>query len=450
MMDSTNLQDQGAIHPDGAVTPLAVQRACQLYDPPFYLYDEAAIINQCYKLLNIPQAFGLTVRYAMKANPNRAILDIISGAGIKMEMSSFNEAKRAHHTGIAYSDMLLTSQYTGPCEEQQMLMSMIESGLSYTICSLKQLREILKRSGGRKLKLSLRIHPGEGSGESASRDTGSAYASFGMMKWDVTKAYKMAAAANISFDRIHVHIGSGSDPQKWMQNVNRTLDLIEKMLPDVTIVNLGGGYRVKRMPHEIEANIDKLGQYAKEQLQNFAKKTGRKLQLEIEPGSFIIANSGFLVTRVIDKKPGLEKNFTFIILNGGMEYNIRPLMYGSEHPFYLFGRDGQIKYSEFQQTEKSHTACAIVGRCCETGDSQSIDKNGKIKPRQMIEPEINDIFLIGGTGAYCAAMAPHNYNSYLQAPELLLRTNGHYQLIKRGQTLEQVMMNELPLVPTLP
>jgi len=87
----------------------------------------------------------------------------------------------------------------------------------------------------------------------------------------------------------------------------------------------------------------------------------------------------------------------------------------------------------------------IAGRCCESGDAQSLDSEGHILERRMAEPEIGDIIVIGGTGAYCSAMSPFNYNSHTQAPEVLLRENGKLQLIRKGQTLQQIIENELPL-----
>jgi len=87
----------------------------------------------------------------------------------------------------------------------------------------------------------------------------------------------------------------------------------------------------------------------------------------------------------------------------------------------------------------------VVGRCCESGDSQTLDSRHHILPRVMTAPEIGDYLIIGGTGAYCASMTPFNYNSHTQAPELLFRQDGSIQIIRKQQTLEQITQNECSL-----
>jgi diaminopimelate decarboxylase len=130
-----------------------------------------------------------------------------------------------------------------------------------------------------------------------------------------------------------------------------------------------------------------------------------------------------------------------------MEVNTRPLLYGSRHPFYVIGADGALKSSEhdLSRLDPRRDARVVVGRCCESGDSQSLDEAGHIVPRVMAAAEPGDLVVVGGAGAYCASMSPFNYNSHLQAPEVLLRADGRLQLIRRAQTLEQVTANETGL-----
>jgi diaminopimelate decarboxylase len=85
----------------------------------------------------------------------------------------------------------------------------------------------------------------------------------------------------------------------------------------------------------------------------------------------------------------------------------------------------------------------VVGTCCETGDSLCLDGDSNSAPRPMAEPETGDLVVIGGAGAYCSAMTPFNYNSHLQAPEVLYTTDGRLKLIRRRQTLEQMLINEI-------
>ena len=97
---------------------------------------------------------------------------------------------------------------------------------------------------------------------------------------------------------------------------------------------------------------------------------------------------------------------------------------------------------EGSQDSKSGYSAVPVGRCCESGDSQSLDTSGLNVPRKMMEPEAGDFFVIGGAGAYCSAMSPMNYNSHVQAPEILYTCDGKLEVIRARQTLEQLLANE--------
>ena len=197
------------------------------------------------------------------------------------------------------------------------------------------------------VSLAVRIHTGKGSGASATRDTASPYASFGLPLDDLPQFLERAERYPLRFDCVHGHIGSGSDPAVWMEHVDRMLSVTEAHFPQAERINLGGGFRVARMPDEAEADIEGLGSYAAERFLNFAKRTGRTPILEIEPGSFVTANAGTLITRVLDVKRNPQSGWTFVITDGGMDANIRPLIYGARHPFTLLREDGALLWSEW-------------------------------------------------------------------------------------------------------
>ncbi|MCL2696115.1 MAG: hypothetical protein FWE69_07305, partial [Clostridiales bacterium] len=156
------------------------------------------------------------------------------------------------------------------------------------------------------------------------------------------------------------------------------------------------------------------------------------------------ANAGYAVTRVIDKKKTGDSGLDFLIVDGSLNINARPLLYGSQHPFYIIARDGRLLSSEFGGDPRGHGfEAVVVGTCCESGDSQCLNAAGANTPRVMAEPAVDDLVVIGGTGAYCSSMTPMNYNSHLQIPEVLWKTDGNFQLIRKKQTLEQLLVNEV-------
>ncbi len=412
---------------------------------PFYLYDEAQIIKKCDTALSMPNAYGLGVRYAMKANSTKAILKTITGQGINIDASSLNEAKRAHMAGVSLDRIMLTTQEVPFGFERKELETFILKGMKYNVCSLNQYNCIKDFAIKNNVQLSVRIHPGVGSGESATRNTGDNYSCFGVHLSNLPQLLADAKDNGIVFNQVHVHIGSGADPVKWRENIDLELSIIEKYFDSsVKTVSFGGGIKEARMPNEIMADINDLGEYAKAKITEFYEKTGIKLKAEIEPGTFIVANSGYCVTTVIDKKDTGTDGLNFVLLNGGMEINARPLMYASKHPFYVVSKEHGLKSSEFnEEDKKSSYKAVVVGRCCESGDSQCLDENDTPIECAMIEPEIDDLMVIGGTGAYCSSMTPFNYNSHQQIAEIMVKENKEQVVIRKRQSLEQIVANEI-------
>jgi diaminopimelate decarboxylase len=432
----------GRLNDFGGVSTEHIVDIYEKYGSPAYIYDWAAIADRCRRSLSMPSAFGLTARYAMKANSNRTLLREITGLGLHIDASSLAEARRAVMAGVSCDKIMLSSQEI-PCgSEWDTLESMISDGMLYNVCSLRQLRLIGKFAARGGIALSMRVHPGVGSGESASRNTGDHYSCFGVHLRDVAEALEYARGLGLRFTQVHAHIGSGGDTEMWRENIERELAILDRYFPDATSISFGGGLKEARMPGEGSADTQALGEYAAQRLSAFHERTGRKLRMEIEPGTYIIANAGYALTRVMDKKSTGEGGFNFVVVNGGMELNARPAMYGSRHPFYVVSREGKLLSSEFRHTGGGYSAI-VAGRCCESGDTQNIGADGYSSPRAMAEPEVGDFVVIGGVGAYCSSMAPFNYNSYSQAPEILVRQDGSTQLIRRKQELEQIVANEI-------
>lgn len=444
--EQTTARPLAPMNPFGNVTPGRVVDAARRFGTPLYLYDESLIIERCRALLRMPNAFGLEVRYAMKANPSLALLQTIAKEGLGADASSLNEAKRAHRAGIPYERIMLTTQDVPHGDERALLERMLIEGITYNLCSQHQLEVLLPFLRQHPAKIAIRVNPGVGAGESVTRNTGDKYSSFGVHLWQLDGIKNLLSKSGMRLEHVHAHIGSGGDPQIWRENIDRMLELVERHFPDAKVVNLGGGFKEARMPDEIAANIKDLGEYAKIRFTEFRERTGRVLAMAVEPGTFVVANAGYLISSVLDIKSSGPDGFEFLILNAGMEANTRPLLYGSRHPFYVVSARGELLSSEFDLENGTYplSECVVVGRCCESGDSQTIDDHGHVVPRRLAVSRPGDYVIIGGAGAYCSSMSLINYNSYLQAPEVLLHADGALSLIRKQQTFEQMVANELP------
>ncbi len=455
------------IGPGGIPAAAAVQ-AARRFGTPLYLYHEGLIVERCRRFTAMPNAFGVLPRYAMKANSSRALLQLITAQGFSIDASSLNEARRAVLAGIDPAKILLTAQEVPRGEDRSDLEDLILKGLKYNVCSLTQQRAVAPFAAQNGIPLGMRIHPGVGSGESASRNTGDKYSCFGVHLTDVPKALELAEDYGLTFDLVHVHIGSGGDPEAWRDNIRRELGFIEEFFPDATTVNFGGGFKEARMPDETPADIEDLGLTAKSELESFHARTGRALTMEVEPGNFIVANAGSVVTSVLDIKQTGADGFRFVLVDGGMEVIARPLLYGARHPFTVLDRDGNVlsddwrpgapsaeerrqgeapaehpQAGETRTGERPLEGLIVVGRCCESGDSLTLDAAHNKTPRRMALPEVGDYLVVGGAGAYCSSMSLVNYNSFAQPPEVLLERSGDLKLIRSRQSLEQMTANEV-------
>ena len=228
--------------------------------------------------------------------------------------------------------------------------------------------------------------------------------------------------------RVHTHIGSGSDPAVWQRTSGMSLDLV-KQLPTVKILNLGGGYKVGRMSTETSTDLGVIGAPVRELFESFAKDDGRELKLEIEPGTFLVANSASLLTTVQDVVSTGGGGFDFLKLDSGMTELLRPSLYGSQHPAVL------VPHTAGAARAADGRKYVAVGHCCESGDlvTPEPDEAETLGPRALGgEAQDGDLLVIEGAGAYCSSMCTKNYNSFPEAPEVMLDGNGAPHIIRKS------------------
>ena len=402
------------------------------FGTPAYVYDLARLEEQAEKALAFPNAFGLTVRYAMKASPNAAILKVFRKKGLNIDASSGYEVHRAVKAGFDYADISLSTQ-----EFPDFFPELVEKGLKVNACSLSQLEAFGKAFPGG--DIGLRFNPGLGSGGTGKTNVGGPSSSFGIWHELLPEAKALCEKYDLNVVRIHTHIGSGSDPAVWTKTSGMSLDLC-RSFPTVRTLNLGGGYKVGRMAYEQSTDLQVVGSPVKELFEAYAEETGVELRLEIEPGTFLLANSCAIVTTVQDKvTTGTDEGHTFLKLDAGMTEVLRPSLYAAQHPLVAVAADGTSPAT----TEKY----VVVGHCCESGDllTPGPDDAESIAEREMGAVERGDMLVVEGAGAYCAGMSSKNYNSFPEAPEVMRGRDGKMHLIRKRQTLEQITTNEVEL-----
>eukprot|EP00184_Porphyridium_aerugineum_P002616 CAMPEP_0184693308 /NCGR_PEP_ID=MMETSP0313-20130426/1558_1 /TAXON_ID=2792 /ORGANISM="Porphyridium aerugineum, Strain SAG 1380-2" /LENGTH=496 /DNA_ID=CAMNT_0027151353 /DNA_START=54 /DNA_END=1544 /DNA_ORIENTATION=+ len=398
---------------------------------PCYCYDLATLEKQAKNMLAFPNAYGLTVRYAMKASPNAAILKVFHKLGLHIDASSGYEVKRAIHAGFEPERISLSTQ-----ELPANFAELIDMGVKINACSLSQLSRIGEKRPG--AKVGIRVNPGMGSGGTGKTNVGGPSSSFGIWYELLPQAKEIVAKHKLNVVRVHTHIGSGSDPAVWTKVSGSSIALCEQF-PSVDTLNLGGGYKVARAIGEKGTDPQVIGQPVKQAFEEFAAKTGRKLKLEIEPGTYLLANSASLVATVQDIVTTGKSGHEFIKLDAGMTEVLRPSLYGANHPVIIIPKD---KANSGQTSNY-----VVVGHCCESGDliTCAPGEPETLDDRPMNKAHIGDVCVVEGVGAYCAGMSSKNYNSFPEAPEAMLDKQGNVILIRKKQEPEQIWQNEVAL-----
>lgn len=379
-----------------------LQKLAEQHGTPLFVYSKDALHGRAEQLARLELPYGFTPRYAAKANMHPDIIKTFDEYGLAFDASSSYEANKLMEMGVKGEAISLSSQ-----QPAHNLDDLLENGVRYVATSLHQLGLYLS-SPNRNDTVGLRVNPGLGAGHNNRTTTGGANSSFGLWNEYVDDALSLAKASGVRITTLHVHIGSGADPHMWAAVMDTALELVERM-PDVTTLDIGGGFKVKRFSDEQEADMTAIALAFSERLVRFGTVMGREIHLEVEPGTWLVAHAGVLLSTVVDIVDTGEDGHTFLRLDTGMNDIIRPSMYGAQHQMKILS----------ESDEKKHYV--VVGHNCETGDILTPapgDPEG-LEPRLLTKAAIGDILAIYDAGAYCASFAAHGYNSYPSAKEIL-------------------------------
>jgi len=410
------------------LSPEEVRQVAAEHGTPVFVYDEATLIARAEAVLNFPRAYGLTARYAMKALPTAAVIRVLNRTGLHIDASSGFEAERALRAGVPAEQIQITAQ-----ELPRNLKELVEQGVLFNACSMNQLRAFGTLFPD--TDVSVRINPGLGSGHSNRTNVGGPSSSFGIWHEHLDEVKAIAAEYGLKITGMHTHIGSGSDPDTWAHCAGLSLGIVER-LPDVTRLSLGGGFKVGRMAGEVSADMALIGERVKQDFMDFSSQHGRRLHLEVEPGTFLVANAGALVCTVADIVDTGEDGHTFLKIDAGMTEIVRPAMYGAQHPIIVIPKTDETR---------GHGSYLVAGHCCESGDILTPEPGNPegLLERELTEAKTGDYLVIEGAGAYCAGMASKNYNAFPECAELLRDKDGAFSVIRNRQTLDQLLQNEV-------
>ncbi len=356
---------------------------------PVYVYDESTIIEQIESLKSL-QAVD-KILYAVKANPSTDILSTMHRNGVGFEAVSPGELLRLKEMwgDLEELDVLFTPNFA----RQNEYWWAFDQGVTVTIDNLYALREWVELLHDR--DIFLRLDPGHGEGHHRYVRTAGESSKFGISADELDIAAALCRKHDIRVRGLHAHSGSGILNYENWDRVLTFLSQQRHRFPHVRVMDIGGGLGIKENPADAGLNLKALDNMLLRH-----KKNLPGIEFWIEPGRYLVANAGVLLSRVTQIK--WKGETTYVGLDTGMNSLIRPALYGAWHPIVNLSRINE---------EPSQMA-TVVGPLCETGDVLGRD-------RYLPRSREGDVMLIANTGAYGRAMASH-YNLRKPAKELYI------------------------------
>jgi len=403
---------------DGVDLPALAQKV----ETPCHIYSASSIRQRIGALQTALRGLDALVCYAAKANSNVAILQLMAEAGLGADIVSAGEMRRSLRAGIPAQRIV----FSGVGKSADEIVEALAAGVArFNVESEDELHLLQRLAAERNVitRAAVRVNPDVDALTHAKISTGKSENKFGVSIDEARRWFADSTRlTHVQLDGLHVHIGSQMlDLDPIRMALQRVADFWRELVAAghaINSIDVGGGlgvcYRADRdRPIAIEDYVDVI----RHALAGFG---GRIL---LEPGRWLVAEAGALLTHVIRVKQGRQRRF--LVVDAAMTELLRPSLYDAWHEIVPVTRK-----------PRPPQVYDIVGPVCETGDTFAVD-------RELPRCEAGDLLMIKTTGAYGASMAS-NYNSRPLAAEVLL-DHGRYAIVRRRQTFEDMLAGEQPV-----
>jgi diaminopimelate decarboxylase len=380
------------------VDEVPLDRLVQAYGTPLYVYSAREMRHRYRRLHNAFAGTDTRLCYALKANPTLGVVATLAAEGAGADVVSGGELERALAAGVPPERIVFAGVGKGHAEIDRALAVGI---LQINVESIEELTVVAARAEARGLRapIALRLNPDVAAATHDKIATGRRHDKFGIPGERLGEALAaVAALPSLRLVGLHCHIGSQiavvEDFERAyarMAGFYRTAVAAGHRLERL---NLGGGLGI-RYVDERELDIESFAAMA------LAVTRDLGAQLVFEPGRYLVAAAGVLLSRVVLVKTGADRR-RFVIVDAGMNTLVRPAMYGAVHPVRALRRTG----------EDNPALVDLVGPICESSDVFARDM-------RMALPRAGDVLAFMNAGAYGAAMAS-DYNSRGRAGEVLV------------------------------
>jgi diaminopimelate decarboxylase len=387
------------------------------FGTPVYVYDGEKITFQVKALQHAFSGVPLKIKYATKALSNISILKLIRKAGAGVDAVSIEEVKICLLAGFSGSEIM----YTPNCVNFSEIAEAVGLGVMINLDNLPVLEEF-GQTYGNSVPVCIRLNPSIMAGGNAKISVGHDKSKFGIPIEQLPSILEIVDKNNMKVAGLHIHTGSDIyDAAVFLKGAKVVFDAALHF-PDLKFLDFGGGFKVAYKANDPQTDMDQVGAQVTKAFQEFCATYGRQLELWLEPGKFLVSESGYLIVsaNVVKETP----NITFLGVDSGLNHLIRPMLYDAYHEVYnLSQKDGKKKQYD------------VVGYICETDTLAS--------ERALTEVKKGDLLVIKNAGAYGFSMAS-NYNSRLRPAEVLV-WKGEAKLIRKREEFDDLVKNQILL-----
>ena len=385
------------------------------FGSPVYAYDAEKIMYQYQRLRHaFSSVEHLHINYAVKALSNLSILKLFKQLGVGLDTVSIQEVQLGIAAGFNPQDII----YTPNGVSLEEIEKVAEIGCQINIDNLSILEQFGTKHS--KTPVCIRINPHVMAGGNSKISVGHIDSKFGISIHQIPHLLRIVANTKMTINGIHMHTGSDIlDIDVFLHAVEVLLN-VAKQFDHLDFIDFGSGFKVPYNAHDIETNMEELGEKLSTRFNAFCDAYGKSLTLAFEPGKFLVSEAGYFLSKVNVVKQTTSTVFAGI--DSGFNHLIRPMLYNAEHSI--------INLSNPSGRERFYT---VVGYICETDTFAS--------NRRINEISEGDILCFKNAGAYCYSMAS-NYNSRYRPAEVLV-LNGEARLIRKRETFEDILKNQV-------
>jgi diaminopimelate decarboxylase len=409
-----------------AITPAQIQQIVQQHGTPCWAYDAQFIRRQIEQLKQFD-----VIRFAQKSCSNIHILRLMREQGVLVDSVSLGEVERALVAGYQPQEAAAHAPivFTADLLDQAALKRVVELNIPVNCGSPQMLEQLGQAHPGHPVWI--RINPGFGHGHSRKTNTGGEQSKHGIWFEELPEAYALIQQYGLQLIGLHMHIGSGVDYDHLQSVCDAMLDQVKLCPLDLQAISIGGGLSIPYQAGEPivdTAHYFSIWQQAREKIE---KHLGHRISMEIEPGRFLVAEAGILISELRAQKR-VGSNF-FVFVDAGFNDLVRPSMYGSYHKISAHLADGSLRTGPTRPT-------VVAGPLCESGDVFTQEEGGVVTHQPIPVCEVGDLLVFHDAGAYGASMSS-NYNSRPLIPEVLIDGQESH-LIRRRQTIQELIALE--------